>query len=212
MEEFQRARTKEQIASRKEEIIAVFDEIYREKGYEAVHFKAVSKMTSVSRSSIYKYYKTREEVFLDLLRRDFAKWTEELKSCFDKTPKMTKKKFCGFLADSILKHEKYFELLSVYMPNIEKKSSIEKFTAYKQDVWSFRNVLIEGLGKYFPNASDERKEMSYVFLKVVVHGVYSLTHLSDMQIQAMKKINKKYENPDFRQLCFDALMLLMAEL
>ena len=78
MEEFKRARTKEQIASRQEDIITACDAIYREKGYEAVYIKAVSKMTSVSRPSIYNYYNTKEEIFLDLLKRDFAKWTEEI--------------------------------------------------------------------------------------------------------------------------------------
>jgi AcrR family transcriptional regulator len=212
MEEFQRARTKEQIASRQEEIITVCDSIYRDKGYEAVHFNAVSKMTSVSRPSIYNYYNTKEEIFLDLLKRDFSKWTEELKSHFDKTKKMTKNQFCGFLADSILEHEKYFELLAVFMPSIEKNSSLEKLTAYKQDVWAFRNAFLIGLGKFFPDASDEGKEMFYIQFKAVVYGVYPLTHLTEKQIQAMKNVNPHYKVPDFRQLCFNALMMFMAEL
>ena len=212
MEKFNRARTKEQIASRQEEIIAVCDAIYREKGYEAVHFKAVSGMTSVSRPTIYNYYNTKEEIFLDLLKRDFAKWTEELKTHFDKIKKMTKKEICGFLADSILNHEKYFELLAVYMPPIEKNSSLEKLTAYKQNVWSFRTVFLEGLTKFFPNADNEKKMMFYIHFKTVVYGVYTLTHLTEKQIQAMKNVYPKYEVPDFRHICFNALMLLMADM
>ena len=212
MEEFQRARTKEQITSRQEEIIAVCDAIYCKKGYEAVHFKAVSGMTSVSRPTIYNYYNSKEEIFLDVLKRDFAKWTGELNSRFDKTKKMTKNQFCGFLADSILNHKKYFELLFVFMPSIEKNSSLEKLTAYKQSIWSFRMAFFYGLDKFFPNANDERKEMFYLHFKAVVYGVYPLTHLSDNQIKAMKKVNPKYKLPDFRQICFKALMLLMADI
>ena len=212
MKKFERARTKEQITSRQEEIITVCDSIYREKGYEAVHFKAVSEMTSVSRPTIYNYYNTKEEIFLDVLKRDFAKWTEELMSHFGKTKKMTKDQFCGFLADSILNHEIYFELLFVFMPSIEKNSSLQKLTAFKQSVWSFRVAFFEGLAKFFPNANDEKKERFYIYFKAVVYGVYPLTHLSANQIKAMKKANAKYKVPDYRKICFSALMLLMADM
>jgi AcrR family transcriptional regulator len=212
MEKFKRARTKEQIANRQGEIITVCDSIYRKKGYEAVHFNAVSKMTSVSRSSIYNYYNTKEEIFLDLLMRDFGKWTEELKSFFDKNKKITKKEFCIFLSDSLLKHEKYFELLAVYMPPIEKNSRLEKLTAYRQHTRTFFNVFIEGLGKFFPKASDEKKRMFYTYFQTVVYGLYPLTHLSDKQLQAMKKTYPKNKGPDFRQICINALMLLIADI
>ena len=207
--DFQRARTEEQIASRQEEIITVCDKIYREQGYEAVHFKAVSKMTSISRPTIYNYYKTKEEIFLDILKRDFAKWTEELKSHFDVTPKMTKEEFCSFLADSIMKHEKYFELLAVYMPPIEQNSSMDKLILFKKDIKSFSKVFLEGLDKYFPNANEEQKMMFTFHFKAVVHGIYPLTHLSKKQEQAAKKIDPKYEVQDFRQACFNALMILI---
>ena len=212
MEEFQRARTKEQIASRQGEIITVCDEIYREKGYEAVHFKAVSQKTSVSRPTIYNYYKTKDEIFLDIIKRDFEKWTDEWKSHFDLTPKMTKEEYCSFLADSIMKHEKHFDLIAVHMPSIEKNSSIEKLLAFKKVLQPHSKVFFEGLDKYFPKASDEKKKMFYFHYKAVVHGVYPLTHYSKQQIQVAKKINPKFQEPDFREACYNALLILIADL
>ena len=87
-----------------------------------------------------------------------------------------------------------------------------KLTVYKQDVWSFKRAFLEGLDKFFPNANGDKKMMFYTYFQAVVYGVYPLTHLSDKQIQAMKKANPEYNVPDFRQLCFDALMLLMADI
>jgi len=209
---FQRARTEEQIASRQEEIITACDTIYREKGYEAVHFKAVSKMTSISRPTIYNYYKTKEEIFLDILKRGFTNWTEELKAHFATTPKMTKEEFCAFLADSLLKHEKYFELLAVYIQPIEMNSSLEKLTAFKESMQSFPGIFLEGLDKYFPDAKDEDKRKFMRYFIISVHGIFPLTHLSKKQIQASKKVNSEYKVPNFRQICFDVLLLLMANL
>jgi AcrR family transcriptional regulator len=210
--EFQRARTEEQISSRQEEIISVCDTIYREKGYEAVHFRAVSRKTSISRPSLYNYYKTKEEIFLDILQRDFTNWTEELKSHFDAVSKMTKDEFCTFLADTLVKHEKYFELLAVYMPSIEKNSSLDKLTTFKKETQPFSKVFLMGLDKFFPETKDEQKRRFYFNFQAVVHGVYPLTHLSKKQIQAAKKNNPKFKLPDFRQVCLNALLLLIADL
>jgi AcrR family transcriptional regulator len=210
--EFQRARTEEQVASRQEEIIAVCDAIYCEKGYEAVHFKAVSKMTTISRPTIYNYYKTKEEIFLDIIKRDFVQWTGELKTHFEITPKMTKKEICFFLTDSLVKHQKYFELFAVYIQPIEMNSSLEKLTSFKKAMQPFSNVFLEGLDKYFPNSKAEEKRKFLFNFQAAVHGVFPLTHLSKKQIEAMKKINPEYKAPDFSQKCFDILSLLIANL
>ena len=209
---FQRARTEKQVASRQEEIIAVCDAIYCEKGYEAVHFKAVSRMTSISRPTIYNYYCTKEEIFLDIIKRDFAKWTDELKAHFDTTEKMTKEEFCAFLANSLVKHEKYFELLAVYIHPIEKNSRLEKLTAFKEAIQPFSGVFLSGLDKYFSNAKNEDKKQFYFHFQAVVHGMYPLTHLSKKQEQAAKKANPEYNVSDFRQACFNILLLLIANL
>ena len=212
MGEFIRARTDEQIASRQEEIINVCDAIYREKGYEAVHFNAVSKKTSISRPAIYNYYQTKEEIFLDIIKRDFTKWTKELQAHFEITPKMTKKQFAGFLTESLINHEKYFELFAVYLQPIETGSSLAKLTEFKEIFPPFYRVFHAGLDKYFPHAKDEDKRNFVSHFIVTVHGLFPFTHLSKKQIQAAKKSNPGYKAPDFRLICFNMLMLLIADL
>ena len=210
--EFQRARTEEQIASRQEEIINACDVIYCEKGYEAVNFKAVSKMTSISRPAIYNYYKTKEEVFLDIIKLDFTKYAEEIKAHFDATPKMTKEEICTFLTNILKKHEKYFELLAVYIQTIEMNSGLEKLTEFKKALQPSHKIFLDGLNKYFPDAKEEDKKRFISHYIIAVHGIFPFTHLSKKQVQASKIINPDYKKPDFRKICFDILMLLMADL
>jgi hypothetical protein len=125
---------------------------------------------------------------------------------------MTKEEFCAFLADTLVKHEKYFELLAVYIYPIEKNSSIEKLTAFKKEIQPFSKVFFEGLDKYFPDANEEQKRLFYFHFQAVVHGVYPLTHLSQKQMQASKKANPKFKRPDFRQACYNALLLLIGDI
>jgi AcrR family transcriptional regulator len=99
--DFIRARTEEQIASRQAEIINACDVLYSRYGYEGVHFKAISEITSFKRSTIYSYYKTKDEVLLDLLKREMRDWAAALREKFDKTKTMTKQEFSAFLSEKI---------------------------------------------------------------------------------------------------------------
>jgi len=210
--EFQRARTEEQIADRQEEVISACDALYLEKGYEAVHFKAISQTTSISRPSIYNYYKTKEEIFLDVLKRDYIRWEEELKSHYRKIPKMSKKEYCSFMARSLKKHEKYLELITIYIHPIERNSSLEKLTLFKAEIHNFFQIILEGLQKYFPGITAGQKQKVLFYLMVMVTGAYSYTHLTEKQIQAMKNADPEEQIPDFYQVCHDSLFMLLRDI
>lgn len=208
--DFQRARTEKQVASRQEEIIAVCDAIYRESGYDAVHFKAVSRMTSISRPTIYNYYNTKEEIFLDILRQDYEKWTSELKDHYETTPQMTKEEYCTFLADTLVRHEKYLELLTVYLNPIEQNSSLEKLCTFKAGTRPYFEALRRGLDQYFPKMTEKQKDKFIFYFMITVDGVYPLTHLSEKQLQAVKTITPEHEMPDFHKACYDAFLMLLS--
>ena len=63
--DFQRANTESQIEIRKNEIINACDVLYTTGDYESVTIQKIAEMTSIGRSSIYTYYKTKEEILLD---------------------------------------------------------------------------------------------------------------------------------------------------
>ena len=209
--EYQRARTKEQIADRQAEIIAACDAIYREKGYEAVHFKAVSQMTSISRSSIYNYYKTKEEIFLDVLIQDYIRWKKELLSHYKRTPRMKKNQYCLFITKSLKKHEKYLELITVYLYQIEKNSSLEKLISFKAEIHQFLGSIQAGLSKYFPGITNRQKQKFVFYLMVIVTGAYAHTHMTEKQIQAAKYADPEGKTPDFHQVCYEGLLMLLSD-
>jgi len=209
---FQRARTEKQVADRQDEIISACDEIYRKKGYEAVHIKAISGLTSISRPGIYNYYKTRDDILLDVLKRDYIKWEEELLAHYRKIKKMTREAYCSFMAHSLKKHEKYLELVTIYIHPIERNSSLEKLSSFKMEIHRFFQIILEGLAQYFPRTSKKQRRSILFYLMVIITGAYSHTHLTEKQIQAIKNADPDDTTPDFHRVCYDALMMLMRDI
>ena len=76
--EFLRARSKEEMDSRQEEIVNACDILYERLGYDGVNFKAIAELTSISRPAIYNYFRTKDEILLALLKRGDASVAEQL--------------------------------------------------------------------------------------------------------------------------------------
>lgn len=210
--EFQRARTDLQIANRQEEIINACDTLYSNGEYEDISLKAISEITSISRSSIYNYYKTKEEILLDLLKREYLEWSDFLKSHFDNMDTITKEQYCCFLADSLAKYDKMMKLLSIHFTTIEKNCRLEKLVEFKKNFLSVFRTFNAAVNKFFPNASNEKKaDFSFLFFSFI-SGVYPMTHPTSLQIEAMLSASPNYTVPNFKDMCYKGILLLVSDL
>jgi len=209
---FQRARTEHQIASRQEEILQACYTLYKSKDFEEVNLKAIAEMTSISRPTIYNYYNAKEEILLDLLKKEYLNWYETLHHFFEIHDTLDKEEYCRFLADSISEREYFLKLLSVHYTSIEKNCSLEKLTQFKKDVHPLFLTLQASIKKYFPSASDEANDNFRFLFFAMIHGLYPLTHLTFNQLEAMHSAFPDYTVPDFKDKCYQGLLLLTANL
>ena len=68
--------SKELTASRKEEIITACEELYKTMSFKKITIKEIGNATSFTRTSIYNYFQTKEEIFLALLQREYERWSD----------------------------------------------------------------------------------------------------------------------------------------
>ena len=65
-------------AARKEEIINACEQLYQTMSFKEITLKEIGNVTSFTRTSIYNYFQTKEEIFLALFEREYNRWNEEL--------------------------------------------------------------------------------------------------------------------------------------
>lgn len=68
--------SKELTVSRKEEIITACEELYKAMSFKKITIKEIGNATSFTRTSIYNYFQTKEEIFLALLQREYERWSD----------------------------------------------------------------------------------------------------------------------------------------
>ena len=207
----QKVKKESLVVNRQQEIIRACEELYETMEYEDISIKEIAKSTSICRSNIYNYYQTKDEIFLDILERDYLSWMEDIKDRMARE-EPGRESYCRNIAATAALHPRLLKLMSVHYIAIEKNCSLEKLTAFKRELLPFRDMMRDALGKYFPNASEERKEHFLLALLSLMQGLYSMTNLTEKQLEAMKRANPDYVQPDFEKNFCQALFSLSAEL
>lgn len=209
---FERARTIEQRQERKKEILKACAKLYDESGIDGVHFKAVSKITSFVRSTIYTYYKTKEEILLDLLLEDIKTWSWDVNSILESHETLSKEDYCHELTNTFVNNTRMLQLMSVLYSILEKNCSLEKLTAFKSELMSLRRPLIASINKYFPDADDDSKQTFLNNSSCFVSGLYPTTNISQKQKDAIKNSGIEYHPGDFGDMCYKGLLALASDL
>ena len=64
--------------ARKDEIINACARLYEEKSFREISIRDIGAITSFTRTSIYNYFQTKEEIFLALLEEEYRLWADDL--------------------------------------------------------------------------------------------------------------------------------------
>ncbi|QUI25354.1 TetR family transcriptional regulator [Vallitalea pronyensis] len=209
---FERARTNEQRQERKKEILKACATLYDESGIDGVHFKAVSEITSFVRSTIYTYYKTKEEILLDLLLEDIKTWSSDVHFIIETHDVLSKEHYCHELTNTFVNNTRMLQLMSILYSILEKNCSLEKLTAFKSELTGLMRPLITSIDKYFPDSDDDSKRTFFYTLYCFVSGLYPTTNITQKQKEAIKNSGIDFHPVDFGTMCYKGLYALASEL
>ncbi len=199
--EFMRARTKEQIEHRQADIITACDTLFEQGGYDNVNIKAISEMTTITRSSIYTYYKTKDEIILDLLLNELLKWQEEMLLWMQKTAPLDQAAFCKEFTAILLKNDKMLQHYCLLYTFLEKNCRIENLVSFKQGAIPVMGTMVQLIQVNFPQYTPEHAALIAEEIVSYILGLYPATHLTAKQLEAIILSSTGYQAPDFATLC-----------
>ena len=118
-------------ASRKSEIVSACEKLYQTRRFKEITIKDIGAVTSFTRTTIYNYFQTKEEIFLALMLREYELWAAELNALSEENKTMTIEEFSSALAHSLEKHEQLLKLLAMNHYDMEENSRPERLTEFK---------------------------------------------------------------------------------
>lgn len=198
--DFQRARRPEQVDQRWDEIIEATLKIYKEKSYHEITLTQIAKELSFTRANLYKYVKTKEEIFLQVILRDLHAWVSEVEGYYQKNPDLSIQDFSASWSSIMAKHERLVQLFALLHTIIEKNVSLESLTDYKRNFFSAFLPVIKPLQLALPQLSEEQANDFLQFQFAVSTGILPGTRLTRLQKDAIAASGFSYDIQSFQSV------------
>lgn len=194
----------ERTSARKEEIINACEKLYQTMNFKDITLKDIGKETSFSRTSIYNYFQTKEEIFLALLKREYDLWSKELSDITDTNDEMEDDEIADTLARTLDNHRQLLKIMSMNHYDLEENSRIENLIDFKKSYGNSMNAVMDMLAKFRKDMDDKkRQEFIYSFFPFMF-GIYPYTVVTEKQKEAMKVAGVDYTYSSLYDLTFNA--------
>lgn len=184
--------SEELTAARKEEIITACAELYKTMSFKDITIKEIGNATTFTRTSIYNYFQTKEEIFLALLQREYELWIRRLKQIRAEHERMTGAEFADALARSLEERKNLLKIMSMNHYDMEDNSRIERLIEFKavygQSLAEVRNCL----DKFFPEMTVQDKQNFIFSFFPFMFGIYPYTVVTEKQREAMTQAKVNY--------------------
>ncbi|MBR1737169.1 MAG: TetR family transcriptional regulator [Firmicutes bacterium] len=179
--------------ARKEEIISACETLYKEMSFKEITIKEIANFTSFTRTSIYNYFETKEEIFLALLTREYRLWGEEIERIISENDMLSVSEFSDKIAHSLENRKQLLKILSMNHYDMEENSREENLVEMKRYYGAAIKTFDKCLIKFFPEMSEnERTDVIYVFFPFMF-GIYPYSVVTEKQRNAMKKADIDYK-------------------
>lgn len=186
-------RGSEELANaRKEEIVNACAALYETIGFRDMTIRDIAAKTTFTRTSIYNYFQTKEEIFLALLQREHELWIADLEAIVRSHETLSADGFADELSRTLEKRGCMLKLMSMNLYDMEGNSRMENLVAFKTVYAAAREAVAGCLKKFFPRMSDlDRQEFIYALFPFMF-GVYPYTTASEKQKEAMELAHLDY--------------------
>ena len=178
--------------ARREEILAACRKLYETMSFKEITLKEIGQQTSFTRTSIYNYFETKEEIFLALFQREYELFAEELDDLCGREDALSLDELAAELARALDNRPLMLKLLSMNLYDMETNSRMERLVEFKTAYGASKDALDRCLIKFVPGLGEKgRQTFLYAFLPFV-YGLYPYTIVTDKQREAMKEAGISY--------------------
>ena len=195
--------------ARREEIISACAALYQKKSFKETTLKDIASETTFTRTSIYNYFQTKEEIFLALMEREYRLWVEELDEMVETHDALSVEAFAGQVARTLEHRPMLLKLLSMNHFDMEANSRPERLTEFKAAYGASIEALRRCLVRFFPHKDAKaQQDFLYAFMPFL-YGIYPYTTVSDKQRQAMAEAGLDFVYMSVYDMAFNCVKALL---
>jgi AcrR family transcriptional regulator len=197
---FQRARKPDEKAHRQKAILEAAASLFETKGLDAVSLNAVADRAGVVKSNVYRYFESREAIFMSLLLEDLVSWVTAVEETFSQLPPRSDiKTVARALAGTMVAARRLCTLMAALSSVLEQNVSEEGVIGFKRAVLRvavrFGNVMRSAL----PSMPASAVGPLLRFTHAIVAGLYPIAHPAPAVARAISQPDLVVFRSDFQK-------------
>lgn len=198
--------------ARKDEIISACRRLYETMSFKDITLKEIGQLTSFTRTSIYNYFETKEEIFLALFQQEYELFTEELNILCQSREQMSVDELASELSRALESRMLLLKLLSMNLYDMEANSRMERLIEFKAAYGAWKDTVDRCLQQFCPELDESsRQTFLYSFLPFI-YGLYPYTMVTDKQSEAMEKAGVSYVYMSTYEMAYTFIRTLLGGL
>ena len=200
---------KKPVDVRREEIINACEELYKKENFNDITLKQIGEKTTFSRTSIYNYFQTKEEIFLALFQREYEKWIEDLNKIYEENEKLTTEELANKLAHTIEKRPTLLKILAMNLYDMEDNSKMEALVEFKQAYGDSIKAVKRCLDKFVINMNEEEKTNFIFSFFPFMYGIYPYAVVTAKQKEAMETADVPFKKLTIYEIAYMGTLKLL---
>jgi len=178
-----RARSPEQKQERMQAIMDAADKLFAAQPYHQITMGTIAQELGWSRSNLYKYAATQEEIFLALHAAKNQAWLDELAHALADAP-LPPKKFAQTWAEVTERHGSFLRYQEILFAIIESNVTLERLTEFKRGYGQMTASIVDILARQCNTTKPVAREL-YLRLLFQAPALYNNFNCTPLVKQAM---------------------------
>lgn len=150
---FQRARKPEEINQRRKTILAAAAELFDAHGPSGAGLNAIAAKAGFTKSNVYRYFESREQVLLELFQIEFVALADALELALPTVPENDIAQLAETITGAFLARPRCCELISILSSTLEQNVSEDTIASVKTHMFEHNARAVAALAPKLPNAT-----------------------------------------------------------
>jgi AcrR family transcriptional regulator len=210
VDSFIRARKPAQKAQRRLAILDAAAQLLADGGLDRVGLNAIARQSGLTKSNLYRYFESREQILLELLIADEAAWVTSLEVALAPLAGSNDARAVGSaVARTLCEHERLCLLTTVLATVLEQNVSLETVVAFKQQALALSIRISNALYTALPEHGLPAIAEFAHYVHALVAGLWPITHPADVVEEAVERPEFAIFRHDFETDLRRSIVLLL---
>lgn len=208
--DFKRARQPQQIEQRRQDILHAAAMLMAKQGFDQVSLNGIARKVGVAKSNVYRYFESKEHIFLQLLKQDWEAWQQHLQGKIDPLAGSNDiEALAELLAQSLAEFPRMCELMSVLASVLEQNLSEQALLEFKLESMQLAVGIVAQIHRVLPTVKQEKLLLLTETLIALVAGLWPLGNPSPLVQKVMEHPQLQPFQMEFKTSLQRSLILVL---